>query len=62
MRHEKVVRGENGKVTGDGGRTGAGTRTKIEVNEGTPEESGDGSGNGAGTGTRTGWELEQGQG
>ena len=60
--HGNGFRGENEEVTGDEGRTGAGTRTKVEENEGTPDESRDASGNEVGTGTRTGRELEQGQG
>ena len=52
--HGNGVGGENGDVNGDGGGPGVGTRTKVEVNEGTPNRSGEGSGMGAGTGTWTG--------
>ena len=51
--HENEIGGENGDVNGYGGRTGAGTRTNVEANKVTPDESGDGGGNGAGTGTET---------
>ena len=40
-------------MNGDGSGIGAGTRTKMEANEGTPNGRGDGSGNGAGTRTGT---------
>ena len=44
-------------MNGDGGRTGAVTRTKVEANGGTPQGNGDGSGNRAETGTGTGVET-----
>ena len=55
--HGNGVGGENGDVNVDRGGTGAGTRTKVKANEGTPNGSGDGCGNGAGTGTGTGVET-----
>ena len=51
--HENEIGGKNGDVNGYGGRIGAGRRTNVEANEGTPDDSGDGGGNGAGTGTGT---------